>query len=174
MSFVVQLFPIQRMCVLTQSCPALQNPTDYSQKGSSVPGIFQARILEQVAISFFFFLFIFLLFPMGHNDFHIFLIQNCQKQTPLRILELFIISQCTRKYIHELFLKSRLKIYKYYIYISLDCFYKIPQTGSLINDRNPFLIVMETESPRSDGQHGQVLVRTASRVLIFNFSCVLT
>ena len=103
-----------------------------------------------------------------------FQIQNCQKQTPLRILELFIINQCTCKYTQELFLKSRLKIYEYYIYISLDCFYKISQTGSLINDRNPFLIVIEAKSPRSDGQHGQVLVRTASRVLIFNFPCVLT
>ena len=35
-----------------QSCPALCDPTDTSPPGSSVPGIFQARILEWVAISF--------------------------------------------------------------------------------------------------------------------------
>ena len=34
-------------------CPALCDPLDYSLPGSSVHGIFQARILEWVAISFF-------------------------------------------------------------------------------------------------------------------------
>ena len=37
---------------LTQSCPTLCDPTDYSLPGSSVHGILQARILEWVAISF--------------------------------------------------------------------------------------------------------------------------
>ena len=35
-----------------QSCPALCDPIDGSPLGSSVPGILQARTLEQVAISF--------------------------------------------------------------------------------------------------------------------------
>ena len=35
-----------------QSRPTLCNPTEYSPPGSSVNGIFQARILEQVAISY--------------------------------------------------------------------------------------------------------------------------
>ena len=35
-----------------QSCPTLCNPIDSSPRGSSVPGILQARILEWVAISF--------------------------------------------------------------------------------------------------------------------------
>ena len=35
-----------------QSCPTLCNPTDGSPPGSPVPGILQARTLEQVAISF--------------------------------------------------------------------------------------------------------------------------
>ena len=40
-------------CVLvTQSCPTLFNPMDYSPLGSSVHRIFQARIREWVAISF--------------------------------------------------------------------------------------------------------------------------
>ena len=40
-------------CVLvTQSCPTLCNPMDCSPPGSSVHGIFQARLLEWVAISF--------------------------------------------------------------------------------------------------------------------------
>ena len=38
-------------CVHTQSCPTLCNSTDYSSSGSSVHRIFQARILEWVAIS---------------------------------------------------------------------------------------------------------------------------
>ena len=35
-----------------QSCPTLCDPTDGSPPGSAVPGIFQARTLEWVAISF--------------------------------------------------------------------------------------------------------------------------
>ena len=35
-----------------QSCPTLCNPIDGSPPGSPVPGIFQARVLEWVAISF--------------------------------------------------------------------------------------------------------------------------
>ena len=38
------------MCVLvTQSCPTLCDPVEYSRLGSSVHGILQARILEWVA-----------------------------------------------------------------------------------------------------------------------------
>ena len=37
---------------VAQSCPTLCNPMDCSLPGSSVHGIFQARILEWVAISF--------------------------------------------------------------------------------------------------------------------------
>ena len=35
-----------------QSCPTLCNPMDWSLPGSSIHGIFQARVLEWVAISF--------------------------------------------------------------------------------------------------------------------------
>ena len=37
---------------VAQSCPALCNPVDCSPPGSSIHGIFQARVLEWVAISF--------------------------------------------------------------------------------------------------------------------------
>ena len=43
---------IKDVSEVAQSCPALCNPMDYSLPGSSVHGIFQARVLEQVAISF--------------------------------------------------------------------------------------------------------------------------
>ena len=39
-------------CEVTQSCPTLCNPMDCNLPGSSVHGIFQARILEWVVISF--------------------------------------------------------------------------------------------------------------------------
>ena len=39
-------------CVCAQSCPTLCNHVDCSPRGSSVHGIFQARILEQVATSY--------------------------------------------------------------------------------------------------------------------------
>ena len=38
--------------VVTQSCPTLCDPMDYSLPGSSVHGIFQARVLEWGAITF--------------------------------------------------------------------------------------------------------------------------
>ena len=41
-----------RVSEVTQSCPTLCDPMDYSLPGSSVHGIFQARVLERVAISF--------------------------------------------------------------------------------------------------------------------------
>ena len=37
---------------VTQSCPTLSNPMDYSLPGSSIHGIFQARVLEWGAIAF--------------------------------------------------------------------------------------------------------------------------
>ena len=41
------------MCSVAQSCPTFCDPMDCSLPGSSVHGIFQARILEWVAISYF-------------------------------------------------------------------------------------------------------------------------
>ena len=40
------------MCVCAQSCPTLCNPINCSSPSSSVYGIFQARIMDWVAISF--------------------------------------------------------------------------------------------------------------------------
>ena len=37
---------------VAQSCPTLSDPMDYSLPGSSVQGIFQARVLEWGAIAF--------------------------------------------------------------------------------------------------------------------------
>ena len=37
---------------VAQSCPTISNPLDYSLPGSSVHGIFQARVLEWGAIAF--------------------------------------------------------------------------------------------------------------------------
>jgi len=37
---------------VAQSCPALSDPMDYSLPGSSIHGIFQARVLEWGAIAF--------------------------------------------------------------------------------------------------------------------------
>ena len=38
--------------IVAQSCPTLRDPMDCSLQGSSAHGIFQARVLEWVAISF--------------------------------------------------------------------------------------------------------------------------
>ena len=37
---------------VAQSCPTLRDPMDYSPPGSSIHGIFQARVLEWGAITF--------------------------------------------------------------------------------------------------------------------------
>ena len=41
------------LCLVAQLCPILCNPVDCSLPGSSVRGIFQARMLEWIAISYF-------------------------------------------------------------------------------------------------------------------------
>ena len=46
------LISFVRACSVAQSCPALCDPMNCSLPGSSVHGIFQASILEWVAISF--------------------------------------------------------------------------------------------------------------------------
>ena len=46
------IFPIILSGLVSQSCPTLCDPMDGSLAGSSVHGIFQARILEWVAIFF--------------------------------------------------------------------------------------------------------------------------
>ena len=43
---------VQWTSEVAQSCPALWDPMDYSLPGSSIHGIFQASVLEWVAISF--------------------------------------------------------------------------------------------------------------------------
>ena len=46
------LFAAAAAAKLLQLCLILCNPIDGSPSGSTVPGILQARILEQIAISF--------------------------------------------------------------------------------------------------------------------------
>ena len=50
----IWLFPVgpKLECEVTQLCPTLCDPMDCSLWGSSIHGIFQARLLEWVAISF--------------------------------------------------------------------------------------------------------------------------
>ena len=50
--FLLQCMKVKRESKVAQSCPTLSDPTDCSQPGSSVHGIFQARVLEWGAIAF--------------------------------------------------------------------------------------------------------------------------
>ena len=43
---------VKNLCSVAQSCPTLCNPMDCSLPGSTAHGIFQARILKWVAISY--------------------------------------------------------------------------------------------------------------------------
>ena len=45
--------PLKVKVLAAWSCPTLCNPMDWNPPGSSVLGIFQARILEWIAISYF-------------------------------------------------------------------------------------------------------------------------
>ena len=50
--FLLQCMKVKSKCEVAQSCPTLHDPMDCSLPGSSVHGIFQARVLEWVAIAF--------------------------------------------------------------------------------------------------------------------------
>ena len=51
--FLLQCMKVKSESEVAQSCPTLSNPMDCSRPGSSVHGIFQARVLEWGAISLF-------------------------------------------------------------------------------------------------------------------------
>ena len=50
--FLLQCMKVKSETEVTQSCPTLSNPMDCSLLGSSIHGIFQARVLEWGAIAF--------------------------------------------------------------------------------------------------------------------------
>ena len=50
--FLLQCMKVKSEREVTQSCPTLRDPMDCSLPGSSVHGIFQARVLEWGAIAF--------------------------------------------------------------------------------------------------------------------------
>ena len=50
--FLLQCMKVKSQSEVAQSCPTLSNPMDWSLPGSSVHGIFQARVLEWGAIAF--------------------------------------------------------------------------------------------------------------------------
>ena len=51
--FLLQCMKVKSESEVTQSCPTLSNPMDCSLPGSSIHGIFQARVLEWGAIDIF-------------------------------------------------------------------------------------------------------------------------
>ena len=50
--FLLQCMKVKSESEVAQSCPTLSNPMDCSLPGSSIHGIFQARVLEWVATAF--------------------------------------------------------------------------------------------------------------------------
>ena len=50
--FLLQCMKVKSESEITQSCPTVSDPMDCSPPGSSIHGIFQARVLEWVAIAF--------------------------------------------------------------------------------------------------------------------------
>ena len=50
--FLLQCMKVRSESEVAQSCPTLSDPMDWSLWGSSIHGIFQARVLEWVAIAF--------------------------------------------------------------------------------------------------------------------------
>ena len=51
--FLLQCMKVKSESEVAQSCPTLSDPMDCSLPGSSIHGIFQARVLEWGAIAFF-------------------------------------------------------------------------------------------------------------------------
>ena len=60
--FLLQCMKVKSESEVTESCPTLSDPMDCSPLGSSVHGIFQARVLEWGAIAF----------SVGHAGTHLF------------------------------------------------------------------------------------------------------
>ena len=54
--FLLQCMKVKSESEVTQSCPTLHDPMDCSPPGSSIHGIFQARVLEWGAITYFCFI----------------------------------------------------------------------------------------------------------------------
>ena len=50
--FLLQCMKVKSESEVAQSCPTLSDPMDFSPLGSSIHGIFQARVLEWGAIAF--------------------------------------------------------------------------------------------------------------------------
>ena len=50
--FLLQCMKVKSESEVAQSCPTLRDPMDCSRPGSSIHGIFQARVLEWGAIAF--------------------------------------------------------------------------------------------------------------------------
>ena len=50
--FLLQSMKVKSESEVTQSCPTLSDPMDCSPPGSSIHGVFQARVLEWGAIAF--------------------------------------------------------------------------------------------------------------------------
>ena len=50
--FLLQCLEVKSESEVAQSCPTLRDPMDHSPPGSSIHGIFQARVLEWGAIAF--------------------------------------------------------------------------------------------------------------------------
>ena len=50
--FLLQGMKVKSESEVAESCPTLSDPMDCSLPGSSIPGIFQARVLEWGAIAF--------------------------------------------------------------------------------------------------------------------------
>ena len=50
--FLLQCMQVKSESEVAQLCPTLSDPMDYSLPSSSIHGVFQARVLEWVAIAF--------------------------------------------------------------------------------------------------------------------------
>ena len=57
--FLFQCMKVKSESEIAQSCLTLSDPMDCSLPGSSIPGIFQARVLEWGAIAIYFFRYLF-------------------------------------------------------------------------------------------------------------------
>ena len=53
--FLLQCMKVKSESEVAQSCPTLSDPMDCSLPGSSIHGIFQARVLEWIAIDLLYF-----------------------------------------------------------------------------------------------------------------------
>jgi len=91
--FLLQCMKVKSESEVTQSCQILCNPMDCSPPGSSIHGIFQARVLEWVAIAFSNYIYIYHIYILSQIFFPLVDYYKTLSVVPCAIQKVFVDNQ---------------------------------------------------------------------------------